>query len=105
MLIDRFFVHHKLKNILSTKHVTITTFPNHIWLVVMEKYGQNFYMTTEWNRIKEDMQIQDEHFIVFDMIFESKFDMMLFKGIEALICILERRLAHVKEEVNEEVAA
>ncbi|MFS7962027.1 hypothetical protein Hanom_Chr08g00721831 [Helianthus anomalus] len=35
LLIDRFFVHYKLKNILPTKHVTITVFPNHIWLVVM----------------------------------------------------------------------
>ncbi|MFS7982087.1 hypothetical protein Hanom_Chr10g00958591 [Helianthus anomalus] len=41
-LIDRFFVHQKLKNILPTKHVTITAFPNHTWLVVMEKHGQFF---------------------------------------------------------------
>ena len=104
-LIDRFFVHHKLKNILPTKHVTITSFPNRTWLVVMEKHGDNFYMTTGWDRIKEDMKIQDEHYIIFDMISESKFDMMVFRGTEDLVRIPERRLARVKVEVNEEVAA
>ncbi|MFS7944104.1 putative transcription factor B3-Domain family [Helianthus anomalus] len=80
LLIDRFFVHHKLKNIPHTKHVTITSFPNHTWLVIMEKHGDNFYMTTGWDRIKEDMKIEDEHFIIFDMISESKFDMMVLEG-------------------------
>ncbi|MFS7977091.1 putative DNA-binding pseudobarrel domain superfamily [Helianthus anomalus] len=64
LLIDRFFVPHKTKNIIPTKHVTITAFPNHTWQFFMEKHGQNCYMATGWNRIKEDVKIQDEDFIV-----------------------------------------
>ncbi|MFS7986275.1 putative transcription factor B3-Domain family [Helianthus anomalus] len=90
-----------MKNIIPTKHVTITTFSNNTWLVVMEKHGENNYVTTGWNRIKQDMKIEDEHFIIFDMISESKFDMMLFKVIEALVRTPERRLAHFKKEVKE----
>ncbi|MFS8033479.1 putative transcription factor B3-Domain family [Helianthus anomalus] len=80
LLIDRVFVHHKLKNIIPTNHVTITAYPNRTWLVFMEKHGQNLYMTNGWNQIKEDMKIQDGHYIIFDMISESKFDMMVFRG-------------------------
>ncbi|MFS7912066.1 putative transcription factor B3-Domain family [Helianthus anomalus] len=71
---------HLLKSIIPTNHVTITAFPNRTWLVFIEKHGQNFYMTTGWNQIKEDMKIQDVHYILFDMISESKFDMMVFRG-------------------------
>ncbi|MFS7888564.1 putative transcription factor B3-Domain family [Helianthus anomalus] len=100
-LIHRVFVHHKLKNIIPTNHVTITAYPNRTWLVFMEKHGQNLYMTTGWNQIKEDMKIQDEHYIIFDMISESKFDMMVFRDTEDLVRIPEGRLARVKVEVKE----
>ncbi|MFS7997413.1 putative transcription factor B3-Domain family [Helianthus anomalus] len=103
LLIDRFFVHHKLKNLIPTNHVTITAFPNRTWLVFMKKHGQNLYFTTGWNQIKEDMKVIDEHYIIFEMISESKFDMMVFRGTEDLVRIPERRLSRVKVEVKEEV--
>ncbi|MFS7985241.1 putative transcription factor B3-Domain family [Helianthus anomalus] len=82
-LINRFFVHHKLKNIIPTNHVTITAFPNRTWLVFfLEKHGQNLYFTTGWNQVKEEMKIIDGHYIIFEMISESKFDMMVFRGTE-----------------------
>ncbi|MFS7984295.1 putative transcription factor B3-Domain family [Helianthus anomalus] len=98
-----FFIIIKLKNIIPTNHVAITAYPNRTWLVFMEKHGQNLYMTTGWNQIKEDMKIQDGHYIIFDMISESKFDMMVFRGTEDLVRIPEGRIARVKVEVKEEV--
>ncbi|MFS8033704.1 putative DNA-binding pseudobarrel domain superfamily [Helianthus anomalus] len=69
----------------------------------MEKHGQNLHFTTGWNEVKEEMKIIDEHYIIFEMISESKFDMMVFRGTEDLVCIPERRLARVKIECKEEV--
>ncbi|MFS7892797.1 putative transcription factor B3-Domain family [Helianthus anomalus] len=103
LLIDRFFVHHKLKNIIPTNHVTITTYPNRTWLVFMKKHGQNYYMTIGWKQIKEEMKIKDEHYIIFDMISESKFETMVFKGTKDLVRIPQRRLARAKVEVKQEV--
>ncbi|MFS7910857.1 hypothetical protein Hanom_Chr02g00111121 [Helianthus anomalus] len=47
-----------------------------LWRSIFEKKNyQNIYTTMGWDRIKQDMSIKDDYFIVFDMIFESKFDM------------------------------
>ncbi|MFS7959474.1 putative DNA-binding pseudobarrel domain superfamily [Helianthus anomalus] len=66
--VNRFFVNHKMMNIVPTYPVVIRSAPTRKWFVRMEEKECELYITTGWNRIKQEMSITDKHLVVFEMV-------------------------------------
>ncbi|KAL9998405.1 putative DNA-binding pseudobarrel domain superfamily [Helianthus debilis subsp. tardiflorus] len=67
MHVNKFFVHLVL-NIVPAYPVVIRSCTNHKWFVRMEEIDCELYITTCWNRMKQEMSITNKHLVVFKML-------------------------------------
>ncbi|KAJ0760075.1 hypothetical protein HanOQP8_Chr04g0133861 [Helianthus annuus] len=65
----------------------------------MDDFENELYVTTGWNRIKQEMSITDNHLVVFEMLDMNTFEMSVFSCDLALLCY-PPELSVVKEEPN-----
>ncbi|KAJ0713821.1 hypothetical protein HanPI659440_Chr13g0482721 [Helianthus annuus] len=65
----------------------------------MDDIENELYVTTGWNRIKQEMSITDNHLVVFEMLDMKTFEMSVFSCHLALLCY-PPELSVVKEEPN-----
>ncbi|MFS7947884.1 hypothetical protein Hanom_Chr06g00553401 [Helianthus anomalus] len=65
----------------------------------MDDIENELYITTGWNRIKQEVFITDNHLVVFEMLDMKTFEMSVFSCDPALLCY-PPELSVVKEEPN-----
>ncbi|KAM0019462.1 hypothetical protein Hdeb2414_s0025g00656171 [Helianthus debilis subsp. tardiflorus] len=68
MHVNRFFVHHKMMNTAPAYSDVIRSSTNRKWFVRMEEIDFELYISTDWNQIKQEMSITDNHLVVFEVV-------------------------------------
>ncbi|KAM0051157.1 hypothetical protein Hdeb2414_s0007g00232471 [Helianthus debilis subsp. tardiflorus] len=69
----------------------------------MEEKEYEFYITTDWNRIKKEMSITNDHLVVFEMVDLQTFNMTVFKCAPFFLVYPPELCVAMKEEPNHEV--
>ncbi|MFS7994304.1 putative transcription factor B3-Domain family [Helianthus anomalus] len=85
MHVNRFFVHHKMMNTVPAYAVVIRSSTNCKWFVQMEEIDFELYVSTDWNRIKQEMSITDNHLVVLEMVDIQNFEISVFSCDPALL--------------------
>ncbi|KAJ0809431.1 putative DNA-binding pseudobarrel domain superfamily [Helianthus annuus] len=60
-------------------HVVIRSASNRKWFIRMEEKEYELYITIDWNRIKKEMSITNDHLVVFEIVDLQTFNMTVFK--------------------------
>ncbi|KAJ0677467.1 putative DNA-binding pseudobarrel domain superfamily [Helianthus annuus] len=82
--------------------VLVRSAGNLMWVVRMEILDHEIYITTGWSRIKKDINMTDDHLLVFEMVDLKTFDLSVFICKPALLTF-PPELSVIKKEPTDDL--
>ncbi|KAJ0811075.1 putative transcription factor B3-Domain family [Helianthus annuus] len=92
-----------MMNTVPAYPVVILSSTNCKWFVRMEEIDCEVYITTGWNRIKQEMSITDNHLVVFEMVDIQNFEISVFSCDPALLSYPPKLCFVLKQEINHDI--